>query len=227
MSIAEKLTTIAENEQKVYDAGAKSEYDKFWDAYQKNGSKTDYAHAFRHMTKDICKPKYNIKTTSLEGTFYYLTWLTDFDEWLESCGITLDTSKATTLYLGFQGCSNLTKIGTIDMSSSTQNFRLFFNCAALREVGRCIVSEATTYQQTFYNTASLVTINFEGVIANNGLDFSLSGKLSHDSLMSIINCLKNYTGSGTTHSVTLGTTNLAKLTDAEKAIATQKGWTLA
>jgi hypothetical protein len=29
-----------------------------------------------------------------------------------------------------------------------------------------------------------------------------------------------------THSVTLGTTNLAKLTDAEKAIATQKGWTL-
>ena len=34
MSIADKLTTIAENEQKVYDAGAKSEHDKFWDSYQ-------------------------------------------------------------------------------------------------------------------------------------------------------------------------------------------------
>ena len=30
-----------------------------------------------------------------------------------------------------------------------------------------------------------------------------------------------------THSVTLGTTNLAKLNDSEKAIATEKGWTLA
>lgn len=29
-----------------------------------------------------------------------------------------------------------------------------------------------------------------------------------------------------THSIVLGTTNLAKLTDAEKAVATQKGWTL-
>ncbi|MBR6765750.1 MAG: hypothetical protein IKM06_04620 [Clostridia bacterium] len=29
-----------------------------------------------------------------------------------------------------------------------------------------------------------------------------------------------------THSVTLGATNLAKLTDAEKAMATRKGWTL-
>ena len=34
MSIAEKLTTIAENEQKVYDAGQKSEYDRFWDSYR-------------------------------------------------------------------------------------------------------------------------------------------------------------------------------------------------
>ncbi len=32
---------------------------------------------------------------------------------------------------------------------------------------------------------------------------------------------------GSVWTVTLGTTNLAKLTDAEKAIATQKGWTLA
>ena len=35
------------------------------------------------------------------------------------------------------------------------------------------------------------------------------------------------TETGTVWTVTLGTTNLAKLTDAEKAIATQKGWTLA
>jgi hypothetical protein len=47
--------------------------------------------------------------------------------------------------------------------------------------------------------------------------------LTHDSLMSIINSL----GYVSNKSLTLGETNLAKLTDAEKAIATQKGWTLA
>jgi hypothetical protein len=47
--------------------------------------------------------------------------------------------------------------------------------------------------------------------------------------MSIINTLNDYsTYTGTTvFKVTLGSTNLAKLTDAEKAIATEKGWTLA
>jgi hypothetical protein len=45
--------------------------------------------------------------------------------------------------------------------------------------------------------------------------------------MNVINILKDYSGSGTTYTLTLGSTNLAKLTDAEKAIATEKGWTLA
>jgi uncharacterized protein YndB with AHSA1/START domain len=45
--------------------------------------------------------------------------------------------------------------------------------------------------------------------------------------MNIIGCLSDYSGSGTTHTCTIGTANLAKLTDAEKAIATEKGWTLA
>jgi hypothetical protein len=73
----------------------------------------------------------------------------------------------------------------------------------------------------------LENVTFEGTIGQNGLNFSWSINLSHDSLMSIINCLKDYSGTGTTKTVTLGATNLAKLTTAEKAVATQKGWTLA
>ena len=30
----------------VFEAGAKSEYDKFWDAYQENGYRNDYSYAF-------------------------------------------------------------------------------------------------------------------------------------------------------------------------------------
>lgn len=54
--------------------------------------------------------------------------------------------------------------------------------------------------------------------------FSDSTKLTHDSLMVIINGLQTVTE---TQTLTLGTDNLAKLSDAEKQIATDKGWTLA
>ena len=40
-----------------------------------------------------------------------------------------------------------------------------------------------------------------------------------------IEIIKTKQGEGS-HTVTLGTTNLAKLTDAEKVQATEKGWTL-
>ena len=42
--------------------------------------------------------------------------------------------------------------------------------------------------------------------------------------MVVINGLQTVT---TTKKLTLGTTNLAKLTDEEKKVATDKGWTLA
>ena len=48
--------------------------------------------------------------------------------------------------------------------------------------------------------------------------------LTHDSIMVVINGLQTVT---TTQRLALGSKNLAKLTEAEKKIATDKGWTLA
>ena len=58
------------------------------------------------------------------------------------------------------------------------------------------------------------------------LDLILSNcpKLTHDSLMNVINEAADVTSSPKT--LTLGSTNLNKLTDEEKAIATNKGWIL-
>ncbi len=56
------------------------------------------------------------------------------------------------------------------------------------------------------------------------VSLSTSTQLNHDSLMVVINGLQTVT---TTQTLTLGTTNLAKLTDEEKKVATDKGWTLA
>ena len=56
------------------------------------------------------------------------------------------------------------------------------------------------------------------------LSLGASNQLTHDSIMVVINGLQTVT---TTQKLTLGTENLAKLTEADKKIATDKGWTLA
>ena len=60
MSIAEKLVTIAENAPKVYEAGEKAQYDRFWDIYQENGGKQFYSYAFYYWANEVYNPKYPI-----------------------------------------------------------------------------------------------------------------------------------------------------------------------
>ena len=54
-------------------------------------------------------------------------------------------------------------------------------------------------------------------------DISASTKFEESDLVTILNNLATVTN---TKTLTMGATNLAKLTDDEKAIATNKGWTL-
>ena len=64
--------------------------------------------------------------------------------------------------------------------------------------------------------------------SNGTIDISHLTQLDHNSLMVIINGLYDYVGAGSsgTRYIKLGDANLAKLTDEEKAIATNKGWTI-
>lgn len=75
----------------------------------------------------------------------------------------------------------------------------------------------------FSGCRSLEQINMININAN--LDISASTKFTREALLEIIGNLKAQT-SGTKR-LTMGSTNLAKLTDEDKAIATNKGWTLA
>ena len=76
----------------------------------------------------------------------------------------------------------------------------------------------------FYQCISLTTLSgFRGL--NLDFDLSTCTALTHDSLMNVINEAADVSASPKT--LTLGTTNLNKLTDEEKAIATNKGWVLA
>ena len=98
----------------------------------------------------------------------------------------------------------------------------------------CRSMTSLTLPAGFGQNATVTTYCFSGctaletIIGNPNfkvsVDFSSCTKLTHDSLMVVINGLQTVTE---TQTLTLGSTNLAKLTDAEKQIATDKGWTLA
>ena len=82
---------------------------------------------------------------------------------------------------------------------------------------------ATKTSRCFYSCSALTTItgnpNFKVSI-----DLSRSPNLTHDSLMVIINGLQTIE---TTQTLTIGSTNLEKLSEEDKKVASDKGWTLA
>ena len=71
-----------------------------------------------------------------------------------------------------------------------------------------------------YNLETIHIINI-----NANLDIHYSTKFTREALLEIIGNLKAQTSG--TKTLTMGSDNLAKLTDEDKAIATNKGWTLA
>ena len=118
------------------------------------------------------------------------------------------------------------EIPTIDLSSATDTTRMFYS-GDIITIEKVIFSENTVIASNIFNSATgLKNIEIGGEICSD-IAFTACTKLTHDSLMSIINHLKNFSGTTDTRTLSLGTTNLNKLTDAEKAIATEKGWSLA
>ena len=259
MSIADKLTQVAENTPKVYEAGyqvgyktgkvesydegfidgqndgyetglqdgrangMQEAYDRFWDAHQKNGSRTDYSNAFAGLgwTNETFKPKYDINSTMCYMMFSRSGITGDLDEILRNCGVSLTLGTASAGYVFSR--SQFSALGDIDLKTHSLSYT-FESSANLETIRSVNVSKTTKIVSAFTGCTALKNLTLIGPLTVSGLDVS-SCPLTHDSLMSIINALQTKTSG--TFTVTLGSSNLAKLTDAEKAIATQKGWTLA
>ena len=79
----------------------------------------------------------------------------------------------------------------------------------------------------FSNCVNLRRLNlFEGW-KFSGLNLTSCRSLEKESIVDMLNKLADVTTETSTYTLTLGTTNLAKITDEEKAIGTNKGWTIA
>ena len=235
MSIADKLATIAANEQKVYDAGKQAEHDAFWDAFQKQGNLTYYRQVFNGAgwNTNTFYPQYDIKGYVGHSTFFNFNFeMEPFDlaHRLEECGVVYDSSTSTVLSSTFYS-AYVSRIPAVSCISATMALTSMFAYSKVVTIDKLILKDdgSNTFNGIFTQCVKLENLTIEGTIGQNGFHVSDCTKLTHDSLMSIIGALKDYSAdtSGTSWVVTLGETNLAKLSDEEKAIATGKGWTLA
>ncbi len=213
MSIAEKLQTIAENEQKVYEAGyekgksesgdtetaynsgyvdgKKTEYDEFWDSYQDYGRRTGYGSAFwgKGWNDTTFKPKYNLYPTSLNQAFRE-TYITDFVAIFEHQKVIMDTSNCTSFAYAFGVHAHVTHLGTINTTSANDINNMCINANGLHTIDDLILKKDGTQSigSAFSGTTSLRNLKITGCI---GKDFNIknSAYLTLESITSIINAL--------------------------------------
>lgn len=221
-----------------YETGRLTEWAEFWDSYQNNGNRTDYYWAFvgDGWNDTTFKPKYDLRPVD-SGEMFENCAITDLKSILENIGVTLNTSSATNNVMMFYN-SKITHIPVIDMSGLSEDSTgsLFEHCTDLVEIEKIVLpSEDVSYTTTWFGTKSsgsaasnLEEIRFEGIIKTT-FDISMCPKLSHDSLVNIIGCLKDLVAAGSSikRRLILGKTNLTRLSEAEIAVATEKGWIIA
>ena len=191
MNIAEKLTTISQNEQKIYDKSRNDEYSSFWDSYQNSGNRTNYENAFAGAGWNDAnfKPKHNMYPTSTYMMFRG-TDIPEIYDKLDQLGITLDTNKCSVTQYMFYSTVSTTRIGTLDISNPLLT-SLMFN-SKIVTIDKLICSERTVFSSsTFQSINSLKNMIVEGTIA---VSFSITAAsaLSLESAKSIINALKDY-----------------------------------
>lgn len=212
-----------------YDAGKLAEWSSFWDKYQDKGLRRNYSYAFssQYWTDDIFKPKYDIQPINF-GYAFNESHIVNLKSKLEEQNVKLDTSNCMNFINSFSS-SNITHYPTIDMSKATATAYTFGSGAKVVKIEKLIVTNSTPFNSMFQSASYLEEITIEGTIGQNGFNVQWSNKLTHDSLLSILNALEDKTSnsSGKTWTVTLGPKNIAKLSPTEKAIATQKGWSIA
>lgn len=247
MTIAETLKEIHDNVKTVYDtgyekgnkagytegydSGQKSQYDEFWDAFQNYGTRVKYKAAFAHVGEDFVKPKYDIIfdgswSQQAEELFSGNRITGNFNEYFKNLGRIIDFSKVTSIHEIFTNCS-FSEI-TLYAPKATKGYGTFgWSSYALKTIN-LTVSDNFAWEATFASCLKLEDLTLGSKITKNGFLVSDCKKLTHDSLMNIINALADKTGdTSKTWKVTLGSTNVAKLTEGELQLIKDKGWTYA
>ena len=201
-----------------------NQYRTVFDGHIDTSNVTDVSYLFQNCTNLVRIPMMNFSSVSnMRSTFNYCSSLTSIPQ--------LDTSNVTDFYSCFYGCSTLVSIPQLD-TSKAENVGLMFNgCTSLMSIPLLDFGNINNITNMF-GYSDIKTLTDLGGFKNLRVDFrnglNRLPNLTVQSLMNVINNLYDFraNGSTTTKTLQLGTTNLNKLTDEQKAVATNKGWNL-
>lgn len=247
MSIAEKLTSIAENQKKVYDAGIyDAGYEKgyeagansvdsreaFWETFQQGGERLDYTGAFSGgwLPSSMFPPMYDMYPTSAVRMFYNAAYTGKLEDLLGGKKLVLNTEYDVSAERCFMG-SDFSSIGTIDLRGTDASHSYMFASMSNLTTIEMFYPPNACYGclgwSAFNNCVKLANLTIGSEITEP-LNFQWS-PLTHDSLMSIINHLEDWDVLCDYYDdplvLILGGENIAKLSDEELYQIEAKGWT--
>ena len=206
MTRAEKLTQIAENEQRVYDAGyekGKSEGgsdggfdDYFWNRYL-NATDFQYAFAGGGWTDNTFKPNKKIPISGSNARYMFYESRVKKSPYLKE----LDFSQCGAAVQIF--CqSTVEELGVLDFSNVVTGWgglnQTFYSCSNLRSIEKIIMPNTVLQNNyAFAGCNALEEVRFEGKLFGYENKFHQNFQwcpLSPASMKSIILCLNNYAG---------------------------------
>ena len=167
-----------------------------------------------------------VSATTMQGMFYMSKYtdinLTD-----------IIASAVTEMSEMFYACDFLTSISLsgLDLTNVTSMYEMFYNCDLLASINLSGLDLTNVKDMggMFYASTKLTDLNMNGTILPKinlgdwGLEYSTA--LTVDSLVSVLNALQQL-DDGKSYTCTIGSRNLGKLSDDQKAIATNKNWVL-
>lgn len=219
MSIAEKLTTIAENMQSVYDKG-------YADSEEKNKLLWENALSINSMYDSVTFPDNTIiemnlpNVTNLQNAFRG----TKNVEKISLKGNI--NGEIVNIYQSFR----FSTVKIIDMSqfnivagACTNAFANASNLVTI--LGVFDLSSATAISTMFGNCSSLKNVRFVEKSIKQSISFEYSSELSNESIQSIIDGLADLTGE-TTQTISFHSSVLDRLTEDQITTITLKNWTI-
>lgn len=232
-TVKEEAIKLRQNIDAVYEAGKKAEHNRFWDFWQNNGKRRVYDYAFYGLDLKDFYPKHDLV---LQQANWFMrdavcsTGKLDLAERLKECGVTLDTSTATDLaYFLYQ--AEISRVPQLDFRNKPTGTVYVMFGGHIEVIDKIMLpADGMHLYGVFRYCTALREVQIEGQINPhaNGIAFQLgdSPNLSHDTIMSFVNALADMSGdtSDTQFVAKFGSTNLAKLTEDEKAIMDAKGW---
>lgn len=133
----------------------------------------------------------------------------------------LGTSKVTSISQLCYGCTSLESVPTLDFSEVRSGSNAFSGCSALKTVGPLTIPNMTAASSMFRNCYALENCYLIGL--KTGVSFEFSSKLTKESVLYIFEHAQTVT---TTQTITLHADTFAQLTEAEIAVATEKGFSV-